>query len=219
MPAEADRWGRDRQQMVTYQIRGRGVHDSAVLRAMARVPRHEFVPRPYQEQAYADTPLPIPCGQTISQPFVVAYMIEALQLPAGCRVMEIGTGSGYAAAVLAEIAAEVYGVEREKDLVAYARAHLERLGYQNVRIKQGDGTLGWPEFAPYEGIVVAAGGPYIPAPLKEQLALGGRLVMPVGKRRSAQELVRLTRVEEAIYVQENLGPVRFVPLVGQEGWT
>jgi protein-L-isoaspartate(D-aspartate) O-methyltransferase len=205
--------------MVAFQIRGRGIRDTAVLKAMAEVPRHEFVPPPYQAQAYADTPLPLPCGQTISQPFVVAYMIEALQLPAGCRVLEIGTGSGYAAAVLAEIATEVYGVEREAHLVTYAREHLARLGYQNVWIKQGDGTLGWPEHGPYEGIVVAAGGPHIPPPLKEQLALGGHLVIPVGKRRSAQELVRVTRVDELVYVQEDLGPVRFVPLVGEEGWT
>lgn len=219
MPAEVEERARERQEMVTYQIQRRGITDPAVLRAMVRVPRHAFVPEPYERQAYADSPLPIPGGQTISQPFVVAYMVEALQLTADSRVLEIGTGSGYAAAVLAEIAIQVYGVERDPVLVTYARDHLRRLGYDNVWIKQGDGTLGWPDHAPFDAIVVAAGGPRVPQSLKEQLAVGGRLVMPVGKRRSAQDLIRVTRIEEAVNVQENLGPVRFVPLIGEEGWS
>jgi protein-L-isoaspartate(D-aspartate) O-methyltransferase len=145
-------------------------------------------------------------------------MIEALLLQPEDRVLEIGTGSGYAAAVLSRIVAEVYTVERIEDLVAYAQQNLSRLGYDNVWVKQGDGTLGWPEHAPYNGIVVAAGGPKIPNPLKEQLAIGGRIVMPVGSEQRAQQLVRVTRVSENDFDQERLGHVRFVPLIGEQGW-
>ncbi len=219
VPAQGDdERRRDRFQMVATQIRGRGIDDPAVLRAMEAVPRHRFVPADYQNQAYADTPLPLPRGQTISQPYVVAYMIQALQLGPDDHVLEIGAGSGYVAALLGQIAAAVFAMEREAVLVDYARERLARLGVTNVQLLHGDGTRGWPEHAPYDGIVVSAGGPGVPASLKEQLAEGGRLVMPVGRRRQSQDLLRLTRVAPDAYMREDLGPVRFVPLLGEEGW-
>jgi protein-L-isoaspartate(D-aspartate) O-methyltransferase len=207
-----------RQQMVEQQIRGRGIHDPAILAAMAEVPRELFVVPEYRAQAYDDTPLPIPAGQTISQPYVVALMIEALQLTMADRVLEIGTGSGYAAAVLSRIAREVYTVERHQELVVYARERFLELGYHNVKVHHGDGTLGWPEHAPYNGIVVAAGGPQIPLSLRQQLAPGGRMLIPVGRHRERQQLVRITRHNEGHFKQEKLGHVRFVPLIGREGW-
>jgi protein-L-isoaspartate(D-aspartate) O-methyltransferase len=207
-----------RQQMVEQQIRGRGIRDPAILAAMAEVPRELFVVPEYRAQAYDDTPLPIPAGQTISQPYVVALMIEALQLTMADRVLEIGTGSGYAAAVLSRIAREVYTVERHQELVMYARERFLELGYHNVKVHHGDGTLGWPEHAPYNGIVVAAGGPQIPLSLRQQLAPGGRMLIPVGRHRERQQLVRITRHNEGHFKQEKLGHVRFVPLIGREGW-
>jgi protein-L-isoaspartate(D-aspartate) O-methyltransferase len=207
-----------RQQMVEQQIRGRGIRDPAILAAMAEVPRELFVVPEYRAQAYDDTPLPIPAGQTISQPYVVALMIEALQLTMADRVLEIGTGSGYAAAVLSRIAREVYTVERHQELVMYARERFLELGYHNVKVRHGDGTLGWPEHAPYNGIVVAAGGPQIPLSLRQQLAPGGRMLIPVGRHRERQQLVRITRHNEGHFKQEKLGHVRFVPLIGREGW-
>jgi protein-L-isoaspartate(D-aspartate) O-methyltransferase len=207
-----------RQQMVEQQIRGRGIRDPAILAAMAEVPRELFVVPEYRAQAYDDTPLPIPAGQTISQPYVVALMIEALQLTMADRVLEIGTGSGYAAAVLSRIAREVYTVERHQELVVYARERFLELGYHNVKVHHGDGTLGWPEHAPYNGIVVAAGGPQIPLSLRQQLAPGGRMLIPVGRHRERQQLVRITRHNEGHFKQEKLGHVRFVPLIGREGW-
>lgn len=207
-----------RERMVAEQVAGRGIVDPAVLAAMRQVPREAFVADKYRDFAYDDGPLPILEGQTISQPYVVALMIEALLLQPEDRVLEIGTGSGYAAAVLSRIVAEVYTVERIEALVTYAQQNLSRLEYDNVWVKQGDGTLGWPEHAPYNGIVVAAGGPKIPNPLKEQLAIGGRIVMPVGSEQRAQQLVRATRVSENDFDQERLGHVRFVPLIGEQGW-
>ncbi len=206
-----------RTQMVAKQIEGRGVTDTAVLNAMRTVPREHFVLAEYRPYAYNDMPLPIPANQTISQPYVVGYMIAALKLEPDDIVLEIGAGSGYAAALLSRIAAEVHTVERQEKLVRYGRERLTGLGYDNVQVHQGDGSLGWPACAPYDGIVVAAGGPVVPASLKEQLALHGRLVMPVGKRGS-QTLIRLVRKGKNQFSQTNLGPVKFVPLIGEEGW-
>lgn len=207
-----------RRRMVEDQIAARGVRDPRVLAAMGRVSREAFLREELGELAYQDTPLPIESDQTISQPFIVAYMTECLGLRGGEKVLEIGTGSGYAAAVLAEIAAEVYTVERHAGLAESAAERLARLGYAKVRVRHGDGTLGWPEHAPYEAIVVAAGGPEVPASLREQLAIGGRLVIPVGPTARDQQLVRVTRTGEHSFDRENLLPVSFVPLVGAEGW-
>jgi protein-L-isoaspartate(D-aspartate) O-methyltransferase len=204
--------------MVQRQIAGRGVRSEKVLDAMRKVPRERFLPNGQAAWAYDDAPLPIGDGQTISQPYIVAYMTEALLLEGGEKVLEIGTGSGYAAAVLAEIAADVYTIERIDGLAIMARIVLDKLGYQNVHVRQGDGTLGWPEHAPFDAIVVTAGGPDVPDPLKRQLKIGGRLVMPIGKTTWFQELVRVTRITEADFDTEYLVPVRFVPLIGEEGW-
>ena len=207
-----------RDRMVETQIVSRGVTDELTLAAMRRVPREEFVPENIIEFAYEDSPLPIEEGQTISQPFIVALMVEALELDPKDRVLEVGAGSGYAAAVLSRIAAEVYAVERHELLAELARQRAERLGYTNVNFLCGDGTLGWPENAPYDAIIVAAGGPDVPPSLFEQLRIGGRLVMPVGKEPRTQELVRIRRTAEHEYVQDSLGRVQFVPLIGSEGW-
>jgi protein-L-isoaspartate(D-aspartate) O-methyltransferase len=207
-----------REQMVARQIEGRGIHDQAILQAMRTVPREAFVMENYQKFAYDDTPLPIPGQQTISQPYVVALMIRALRLEAANRVLEIGSGSGYAAALLGQIAAEVHTVERLRQLVDFARDNLSNLGYANVFIHHGDGTKGWPDEAPYDAIVVAAGGPDVPQSLKEQLVIGGRLVMPVGGSERRQHLICLTREDEIDYRRTNLGAVAFVPLIGEEGW-
>jgi protein-L-isoaspartate(D-aspartate) O-methyltransferase len=204
--------------MVELQIAARGVRDSRVLAAMSRVPREKFLREALAEFAYKDTPLPIESDQTISQPYIVAYMTEALGLKGGEKVLEIGTGSGYAAAVLAEIAGQVYTVERYANLAASAAERLERLGYSNVHVVHGDGTLGWPGHAPYDAIVVAAGGPEVPVSLREQLATGGRLVIPVGPSVRSQKLVRITRRAVHDYDEEELIAVAFVPLVGEEGW-
>jgi len=204
--------------MVKRQIAGRGVRSEKVLDAMRKVPRERFLPQGQGVWAYDDAPLPIGDGQTISQPYIVAYMTEALALEGGERVLEIGTGSGYAAAVLAEIAADVYTIERIGGLADMASAVLDDLGYHNVHVRQGDGTLGWPEEAPFDGIVVTAGGPDVPETLQRQLKIGGRLVIPVGKSSWYQELVRVTRVSETEFETEYLIPVRFVPLIGEEGW-
>jgi protein-L-isoaspartate(D-aspartate) O-methyltransferase len=204
--------------MVQRQIAQRGVRDSLVLEAVCQVPREHFLPEGMHEFAYDDTPLPIDQGQTISQPYIVALMTEALLLRGGEKVLEIGTGSGYAAAVLAHIAGEVYTVERHGQLAAKAADVLAAHGYDNVHVLHGDGTLGWSEHAPFDAIVVAAGGPEVPQSLKTQLKIGGRLVIPVGSDRRLQELVRVTRVSALEYRTEELADVRFVPLVGEEGW-
>ena len=207
-----------RDEMVEQAIVARGVRSELVLNAMRSVPREEFLPADLREFAYEDTPLPIEAEQTISQPYIVAFMTEALALQGGERVLEIGAGSGYAAAVLARIAGEVYTVERHGTLAEKAAARLADFGYDNVHVLHGDGTKGWPEHAPYDGIIVAAGGPKIPESLKEQLKIGGRLVIPVGRDPKVQELVRVTRMSETEFRREDLADVRFVPLVGQEGW-
>jgi protein-L-isoaspartate(D-aspartate) O-methyltransferase len=206
-----------RQRMVSDHLRRRDIVDPAVLAAFARVPREEFVPEPLGEHAYADIPLPIGNGQTISQPYVVAMTVQALHLRGHERVLEIGTGSGYAAAVLSSLAREVVTVERIAELAVSAAERLARLGYDNVRVHQGDGTLGWPINAPYEAICVAAGAPRPPQALLEQLAIGGRLVIPHGDAEN-QRLVRITRKDPMTYAEEDLGNVRFVPLIGDQGW-
>ncbi len=207
-----------RQTMVSSQLERRGIRCQAVLDAMARVPRELFIPERLAASAYEDGPLPIAAGQTISQPYIVAYMIEALQLRGGEKVLEIGAGSGYAAAVLAQIAGQVYSIERVPELAASARDSLRRAGCDNVQIIEGDGTLGYPPEAPYDAIVVTAGGPRVPSSLSAQLDSGGRLVMPVGPRHS-QELLRMTRVSAQELRTEQLLGVRFVPLLGEEGWS
>ncbi|BDV43581.1 hypothetical protein GURASL_25040 [Geotalea uraniireducens] len=207
-----------RDTMIEEQLKWRGIRDPAVLAAMREIPREEFVPPELATIAYADRPLPIGEEQTISQPYIVAYMTEALELTAGDRVLEIGTGSGYAAAVLSRIAGQVYTIERLAELARTARNRLERLGYRNIVVHLGDGTLGWPDHAPYEAIVVTAGAPDIPRPLLEQLAEGGRLVIPVGPHPSFQTLVRIRRLGTDEYRREELLDVRFVPLIGSAGW-
>jgi protein-L-isoaspartate(D-aspartate) O-methyltransferase len=207
-----------RDEMVEHHIVARGVRSENVLKAMRKVKREAFLPTDLQEFAYDDAPLPIAEGQTISQPYIVALMVEALALEGGERMLEIGTGSGYAAAVLAEIARDVFTVERIGQLAENAASALAAQGYENVHVLHGDGTRGWPEHAPYDAIVVAAGGPKIPDSLRMQLKIGGRLVIPVGHDARAQELVRVTRVAENDYRREDLADVRFVPLLGQEGW-
>ncbi len=189
---EAESFHARRLKMVEHSISARGVRDDLVLDAMRKVPRELFVPERLREFAYDGSPLPIANGQTISQPYIVAFMAEALLLTGGEKVLEIGAGSGYAAAVLSEIAAQVYTVERIGELAETPAEGLSGLGYANVHVRHGDGTSGWPEHAPYDAIVVAAGGPRVPESLKSQLKVGGRLVMPVGSDQQIQELVRVT---------------------------
>jgi protein-L-isoaspartate(D-aspartate) O-methyltransferase len=206
-----------RTKMVDAHLARRGIKDPLVLDAFRRVPRHEFVTPEQHAAAYDDAPLPIGDGQTISQPYVVAITVEKLGLQGHERVLEIGTGSGYAAAILGTIAREVVTVERIPALALAAAERLSRLGYDNVRVHCADGTLGWPDTAPYEAICVAAGAPRPPPALLAQLAIGGRLVLPHGPREQ-QRLVRITRRDEVTYDEADLGEVRFVPLLGSEGW-
>ena len=206
-----------RDRMVSTQIEARGITDPLVLQAMRDVPRERFVPASLVRMAYDDCPLVIGQGQTISQPYIVAAMTAAAGLKPGARVLEIGTGSGYGAAVLSRIAAEVYTVERIGRLATTARARLAQLGYANVYVREGDGSLGWPEHAPYDAILVTAAAPRTPRALQQQLTVGGRLVMPVGTAR-AQRLIRVIRTEAHEYEYEDLENVAFVPLIGAEGW-
>ncbi|MFP5259833.1 MAG: protein-L-isoaspartate(D-aspartate) O-methyltransferase [Acidobacteriota bacterium] len=208
---------RNRERMVREQIEARGVARPEVLRAMRKVPRHLFVEEALIPQAYEDHPLPIGHGQTISQPYVVAWMTELLEVSPGHKVLEIGTGSGYQAAVLAELGADVYTVERVKPLYEQAKARMEALRYRRVRLKLDDGTLGWPEEAPFDRILVAAGGPRIPQPLVAQLAENGRMVIPVGASRRSQTLCLVRRENGRVIVRE-LGGVMFVDLIGAHGW-
>jgi len=205
-----------RMRMVDEQIISRGIRDPAVIVAMRKVPRHLFVEEALQNQAYSDHPLPIGEKQTISQPYMVALMTEAMQLKGMEKVLEVGAGSGYQTAILAEIAFKVFSVERIRSLTIQARKLLYDLGYLNVEIKFSDGTLGWVEESPFDAIIVTAGSPGIPQPLVDQLAIGGRLVIPVGDS-TDQELVRITRTEEGVK-REDLGGCRFVKLIGQHGW-
>jgi protein-L-isoaspartate(D-aspartate) O-methyltransferase len=207
-----------REAMVARQLAGRGINDPAVLAAMRAVPREVFVSEDHANFAYDDGPLPILEGQTISQPYVVALMIQELQIASGDRVLEIGTGSGYAAAIISRIAIQVYTVERLESLATFARQNLDTLGYDNVHVHHADGTLGWREHAPYDAIVVAAGGPEVPEALKDQLAIGGRLIMPVGSEQRAQRLIKVIRKTEEEYERHTLSHVRFVPLIGEQGW-
>lgn len=204
--------------MVKTQIVARGIRDQAVLEAMRTIPREAFVPASVVPFAYEDEALPILEGQTISQPYVVAAMIEAVDPRRGDRALEIGTGSGYAAAVLAHIVSEVFTVERLAALAESASRRLADLGHHNVRVRCGDGTLGWLEHAPYDVIIVTAAGPKVPPALLDQLAVGGRLVMPVGSTRLFQRLVRVTRLAENEYEHTELEGVTFVPLIGEQGW-
>lgn len=207
----------DRHRMVENQVARRGVGDQHVLDAMHEVPREAFVDPGFEEFAYADAPLPISEAQTISQPYVVALMIAAAEIGPGDRVLEVGAGSGYAAAVMSRIADRVYAVERHATLGEAAKERFQRLGYDNVELRVGDGTRGWPDAAPFDAIVVSAGGPAVPHSLKQQLEIGGRLVMPVG-RRNSQRLVKVRRRSATTFEEEDLGSVAFVPLVGAEGF-
>lgn len=206
----------ERSRMMEEQIAGRGVKDERVLQAIRKVPRHEFLPEALRGVAYGDHALPIGEGQTISQPYMVALMTELLELNGTERVLEIGTGSGYQAAVLAELCSKVYTVERIKALSMHARAILDRLGYRNVAIKTFDGTYGWKEMAPFDAIVVTAGSPDIPESLVAQLREGGRMVIPVGERFS-QQLIKVVKTAEGAVIEKSI-PCVFVPLIGAHGW-
>jgi protein-L-isoaspartate(D-aspartate) O-methyltransferase len=213
-PGESDDRLEERMEMVDYQIRRRGVTDQDVLAAMERVPRHEFVPADYKSQAYADHPLPIGYGQTISQPYIVALMTELLALHESDRVLEIGTGSGYQAAILAEIVAEVYTVEIVEPLAREAQQRLERLGYRNVHVLPADGYYGWSEHAPYDAIIVTCAPDHIPQPLVQQLKDGGKLVIPVGPPGGYQTLWQVIRQGSEVQ-KRNVTGVLFVPLTGE----
>ncbi len=211
-------YSKARHRMVDQHISGRGISDPLVLAAMKKVERDKFVPALFRDQAYSDRPLPIECQQTISQPYMVALMTEALRLKGDEHVLEVGTGSGYAAAVLAEIVDKVITIEYIEQLADHARSVLEELKYDNITVVTGDGSKGCAEFAPYDAIVVTAGGPEVPQSLRNQLKIGGRLVIPVGRAETIQMLVRVTRLGPEKFSEENLCGVRFVPLVGEEGW-
>jgi len=206
----------ERNRMVDDQIAARGVKDPRVLEALREVPRHFFIPPEFQKHAYEDHPIEIGCGQTISQPYMVAIMTELLDLEASDRVLEIGTGSGYQTAILAALAGEVVSVERHADLAEWARLRIAECGLRNVKVIVGDGTQGYPERAPYDAILVTAGGPHVPDSLKDQLAIGGRLVCPAGPR-ECQRLIKLTRSSAGFDEETSIGCV-FVPLIGEEGW-
>jgi len=212
-PAVDEVYAAARQRMLDEQIRARGVTDPAVLAAMAAVPRHLFVPEEERRGAYDDQPLPIGAGQTISQPYIVALMSSLLNLNSGSRVLEVGTGSGYQAAVLSRLAREVYTIEIVKPLGERARRTLAELGYKNVHVRIGDGYQGWREAAPFDGIIVTAAPPSIPGPLMAQVKVGGKLVIPVGK--TYQDLIVLTRRRDGGFDRESVLPVRFVPMTGQ----
>jgi protein-L-isoaspartate(D-aspartate) O-methyltransferase len=207
-----------RRQMVEDQLIKRGIDDDLVLEAFKKVKREKFIPENNKKYAYADGAQLIAAGQTISQPYIVAVMLEALEIKKNDRILEIGTGSGYAAALLAEIAAEVYTVERIKELALQAEHLLKELDYQNIKVKHGDGSLGWEEFAPYDSILVSAAAPYVPQKLIEQLSAGGRLVIPVGKRNEVQRLKVLTKKFSGKVKEKELEYVRFVPLIGEDSW-
>lgn len=211
---EADEYSRERRLMVEQQIRARGIRSGAVLRAMRRVPRHEFVPESLRDKAYADHPLPIGFGQTISQPAIVAYMTEAADVSGKDKVLEIGTGSGYQAAVLGELAREVYTIEIVPELAEQARQVLGRSGYKNVFVRAGNGYLGWPEHAPFDAIVVTAAPDEVPKALVEQLAVNGKMVIPVGT--TFQEMVIINRTRKGVTERRTI-PVRFVPMTGKPG--
>ena len=202
-----------RRRMISEQLESRGVRDENVLRAMHKIRRETFVPTNLQESAYDDRPLPIGHNQTISQPYIVAHMVEALELKGGEKVLEIGAGSGYAAAVMAEIASDVYAIERIGQLAERAAAHLIDEGYSNVHVLHSDGTKGWVEEAPFDAILVSAGAPEIPETLKNQLKIEGRMIIPVGANLGRQQLIRITRNIKGQFSEEVLTDVAFVPLI------
>jgi protein-L-isoaspartate(D-aspartate) O-methyltransferase len=206
-----------REKMITAQLGRRGVRDARVLDAMAGVPREAFVSAGTEEFAYEDGPLPIGEGQTISQPYIVAAMAEAAELEPTDRVLEVGAGSGYAAAILSRLASQVFAIERHASLTEAARARCRALGYHNITLKTGDGSTGWPEEAPFDAILVAAGAPKPPEALRRQLKIGGRLIVPVGEV-DEQRLLRIRRTDEEGFQEDDLGGVRFVPLIGAQGW-
>jgi protein-L-isoaspartate(D-aspartate) O-methyltransferase len=214
-PYNASLYASQRQKMIEL-LRSRGIRDERVLKAMAEIPRHWFVPEAFEAQAYGDHALPIGQQQTISQPYMVAMMTELLEVNQDSTVLEIGAGSGYQTAVLSAVAGRVFALERLSDLARTAQANIRRLGCYNATVKWFDGTIGWSEHAPYDGILVAAGGPEVPEPLVQQLAIGGRLVMPVGDTEQ-QTLVRILRTESGI-IRENHGQCMFVKLIGRYGW-
>jgi protein-L-isoaspartate(D-aspartate) O-methyltransferase len=214
--AVQDPWAARRERMVERQVAARDVRDSATLAALRSVPRHEFVPDRYQNAAYDDRPLPIGLGQTISQPYIVAYMTERLRPKPSDRVLEVGTGSGYQAAVLAEIVDSVYTIEIFGELARAAEMRLRRLEYDNVRVRHGDGFYGWPEAAPFDAVIVTAAAGHIPPPLVEQLKPGGRMMIPVGSVHGVQTLILVEKAVDGTVTTESLLPVRFVPLLRGE---
>ena len=217
-PVDTSARADERARMVERQLAARDIADRRVLDAMRSVPRELFVPEAFRHDAYADRPLPIEAGQTISQPYIVALMIEAAALAPDDRALEVGAGSGYATAVMSRLAREVVGIERHRVLAERAAERLQRLGYANAEVRCADGSAGCPERAPFDAILVAASGPRVPAALLAQLAPGGRLVMPVGGEHFAQRLVKVTRRDDDTFEEEDLGGVAFVPLIGAEGW-
>ena len=218
MVATMTDYAAEREAMVERQLKRRGIGDRKILDAFREVRREAFINPDYAHLAYGDHPLPIEAQQTISQPYIVALMIQAADIKSGDKVLEVGAGSGYAAAVIGRIAARVVAIERQHELVEVARERLKRLGYDNVEIVEGDGTKGCPDEAPFDAIVAAASGSHVPQALIAQLAPGGRLVMPIGGPGWVQELVKVSKQDDGILKQENLGGVRFVPLIGEEGW-
>ena len=209
----------ERAAMVERQIESRGITDPKILEAFRAVPREAFISEEYADLAYGDHPLPIEAGQTISQPYIVALMIKAAEIKPGDKVLEVGAGSGYAAAVISRIAGKVVAIERQRELVKIAQQRIARLGYDNVKIVEGDGTRGCPEEAPFDAILAAASGSHLPPQWVEQLAEGGRIVMPVGDPGWIQKLVKVTKGPGGNLITEDLGGVRFVPLIGEEGWS
>jgi protein-L-isoaspartate(D-aspartate) O-methyltransferase len=208
----------EREAMVERQLRRRGITEPDILDAFRAVPREAFVGGNVAHLAYGDHPLPIEAEQTISQPYIVALMIQAAAIRRGDKVLEVGSGSGYAAAVISRIAAQVIGIERQHELVEIGSKRLQLLGYDNVVVVEGDGTKGWPERAPYDAILVAASGSHVPEPLIDQLKTGGRLVIPLGEPGWNQKLIRILKSEDGSLQQLDLGAVRFVPLIGERGW-
>ncbi|AZO12075.1 MULTISPECIES: protein-L-isoaspartate(D-aspartate) O-methyltransferase [unclassified Mesorhizobium] len=209
---------RERRRMVDIHLSRRGIHDREILQAMREVPREAFVDPGFEEFAYEDGPLPIANGQTISQPYIVAFMLEMAAVGPGDQVLEVGTGSGYAAAVMSRIVDHVYTIERHAGLAESATQRFQKLGYRNIEVRTGDGTKGWPEAAPFDAIIVAASGPGAPLALQQQLDVGGRLVIPVGDDPYEQRLLKVTRTGASTYSEEDFGAVRFVPLIGEQGW-
>jgi len=208
----------EREAMIEQQIESRGIHEPTILEAFRAVPREAFLSKDYADLAYGDHPLPIEAGQTISQPYIVALMIQSAEIKPGDRVLEVGAGSGYAAAVMSRIAGQVVAIERQPDLVKVAQERMQRLGYDNVRLVEGDGTRGWEAEAPYDAIVAAASGSHVPPAWVKQLTEGGRIVMPVGEPNWIQKLIKVTKGPAGNLITEDLGGVRFVPLIGEEGW-